>query len=486
MSRTKVTDFYIYRWRYIIGFVVIVGGLIGLLLATLHVPGGVSKSEMQSVVVSTSTSSDNLLGKDTSRIEHLPYHALQHLSVKTLGVSELSIKLPSLILSFASVALLYGLLRLWFRRNVAVITCLIIVATGQFLLMSQLGTPLISYLFLSTALLFSASMIARTNRFAPFWLITASAVGALCLYSPLGIYVILALAITCMVHPHARFLILKQPLWAQITSLVLFVILAAPLLIAIAANPSLLIVLSGFDAELSSISWPHIKDTLGQYVGFDTPANSEILRPAYGITTMLLALLGLYRLFSARYTAKSYILTIWIVTLIPLIIFHESTVAFALVPLVLLIAFAIDYLIRSWYGLFPRNPYARVAGLLPLGVLIVGLTLSNIEHFFYGYHYSPSAASTFTKDVRLLNMTLNGVDQEKVTLIVSQDNLKFYQAFNKYYRGTHKLMIIGPSQKSTGTTITTDAPIKKIPDQIITTNTANNAARFYLYKNGVN
>ncbi len=486
MGRTKVTDFYLYRWRYIIGFIVIVSALITLLAATLHVPGGVSDSEMRSTVISAQTPLDVILGRNAPRLEHAPYHILQHSSIKLFGVSPFSIKLPSLVLALASIALLYGLLRLWFRRNVAIITSLIIVTTGQFLLISQLGTPMIDYLFLNAALLFSASMIAQTKKFAPIWLIVAGIVSALSLYSPLEIYVVLSLAITCIIHPHARFLVFKQPIWALITSGVMFVGLLIPLIIGAISHPSLMPSLLGLHALAGSISWTQL---IEQYIGFITPTYGEVLHPAYGLTIMLLALLGLYRLFSAKYTAKSYILTIWAIILVPIVLFNESAVTFALVPLVLLIAFAIDYLISSWYGLFPRNPYARVGGLLPLGVLIIGLTVSNIEHFFYGYHYSTSATSAFTQDVALLNKTLKEENSRKTTLLVAKDQLEFYKVFATYYRGQHLLVTADSSTKIGGAVIRStlaSSSLTQIPDQIITTDTSSHAARFYLYKNGIN
>src|SRR4051812_2736058 len=99
---THITDYSLYRWRYFLGY-----GLIGLILlavfavAGLYIPGALSPSEMQSVI-SSDAIRFSLTNFDPTMVVNLPYHLLQRASIELLGVSNLSIKLPSLLLGLLS------------------------------------------------------------------------------------------------------------------------------------------------------------------------------------------------------------------------------------------------------------------------------------------------------------------------------------------------------------------------------------------------
>ena len=98
MSR-KITDYFLYRWRYIIGYGVIALTVVGLLyVAFFYAPGGLSQGEMNSVVTSGNLSFKSLESFQPASIINLPYNLLQHTSLTLFGVNNLSIKLPSLLL----------------------------------------------------------------------------------------------------------------------------------------------------------------------------------------------------------------------------------------------------------------------------------------------------------------------------------------------------------------------------------------------------
>ena len=100
MARVEFTQFFIYRWRYIVGYS-IVALLLALLLtlAMFFAPGGISSAEMNAVI-----QSDDLAITQPSSliIANAPYYALQAISLEIFGVSNFSIKLPSLILGLLS------------------------------------------------------------------------------------------------------------------------------------------------------------------------------------------------------------------------------------------------------------------------------------------------------------------------------------------------------------------------------------------------
>ncbi len=488
----EVTDYLLYRWRYHIG-----AALIGIALVTLlyligtAVPGGLAQSEMQSAVTTAHTPLKVIFGGAADYIFNLPYHSLQRVSLFFFGVSNVSIKLPSLLLAFASVILLYGLLRLWFRRNVAIITSAIVATTGQFLLHAQLGTPDIGYVFWNIALLFSASMLARVNKSRPLWLLLTAVIAGLSLYTPMQVYIVLALIAICFIHPHARFIVFHQPLWAQISAGAILILTALPLILTLVLHSNVLDTWLGIpDPLLGPLSWDNARFLIYQYGAFFDPMSGNTIRPSYGLGIALLALIGLYRLFTAKYTAKSYIITLWMIPVAAAVIFHPELIVFTLVPLVLLVAFAIDFLIRSWYQLFPMNPYARIVGLLPLAVLVVGLSVSGIDQFVYGYHYDPRASVAFSRDVSLLSRNLKRLPPsvKQVTLVTSSEDAAFYQLYAaKLPKATMPaLTTVSVESKPLGWTIYERsvrqfAPANEIPTRIYTGPTKADADRFYVY-----
>lgn len=488
MGKTKVTDLFIYRHRYAMGYLLLAIAIISLLfLVGVLSPGGISAAEQQAIVASTSISPLTAMTQDPASIINAPYHLLQKVSIDFLGMSALSIKLPSLILGGLGILALHGLLRLWFRRNVALITSIIAASTGLFLFTTQEGTPAITYFFWNISLLWTVSMLTRGKDTSSLWLIVAAVLAAYSLYTPLQIYIIAGLAITCLIHPHARFVVFRRPLWALIGAGAIFLLFITPLIISIIMDPSVLKALLAIPNDLALISHERANVLSQEYLGFWNPSNGTFIAPAYGLALALTALIGVYRLFTAKYTAKSYILTTWLILTVPIVIFVPSAAGFTLLPVVLLLAFAIDYLIRSWYRLFPYNPYARVAGLLPLIVFMIGLSVPCIERMVYGYHYSPAASAAFNKDLSLLD------DQEGV-LVVPGKSKAFYQAYAQYRNANQKLTVVSTlnearrlSQAKPQMPVILDRSLKArttaTPSTILVSDTARAADRFYLYTN---
>lgn len=485
MGKTKVSDFFVYRHRYKLGYVLLALMVVSLLFVVgVLSPGGISVNEQQSAVASDTLTPLTAMTEAPAQIINAPYHLLQKVSFNLFGVSALSIKLPSLILGAMAIFALHGLLRLWFRRNVALITSVIATSTGLFLFTTQEGTPGIAYFFFNVTMLWTVSMLTRGKGTSSLWLIVSAIIAAYSLYSPLQVYVVAGLIITCIVHPHARFVIFRRPLWALISAGFVFLLLVTPLVIGIVADPSIGKTLLGIPKGMDIFSGARLELLRQEYLGFWEPLNGKFIAPAYGIGLVLLALIGAYRLFTAKYTAKSYILTIWLVLTIPIVLLVPAAAGFTVLPIILLIAFAIDYLVRSWYQLFPFNPYARIAGLLPLAVLVVGLSVPCIERMVYGYHYSPVATSTFSKDLPLL-------DGRSGILIVPEKNKAFYEAYANH-RKEHTLKVVtslndariaqeGRDRLSVIADRSFKPTISVIPSGVLVGVNADNAARFYLY-----
>jgi hypothetical protein len=490
MVREKLSTFAFYRYRYVLAYVVFAVALATMLLvAGFYLPGGLTKPEIHSALVSEHLNPAGLFSLKPEELIYLPYRLLQAGTIHVFGISTLGIKLPSILLGFASALGILYLLNLWYHRNVAIIAATIAVTTNQFVLSSQAGEPGIVYIFLTTMVLIAASMIARKSTYARLWILAGFILAAVSLYMPLNVYMLVALLLTAFIHPHARHMLLKQaskPI--IIIGSILFLAIISPLVYGIINNLAVLKTLLGFSVHLADFS-KNAALLAENYGRFDLPTSGVVITPVYGLGLAMLILLGLYRLISAKYTAKSYIISFWLVLLIPLVCLNPSFVSITFIPAVLLIALALDYIIFSWYRLFPHNPYARAFGLLPLTVLMFGLVVSNIDRYVYGLHYDKNVYAAYDYDVSILSKKLRTLDHTAtVQLVVEPSKIEFYNSFARHQRYVSKLNVSADVKTVATAPLsiverTMKGSITKLPSDILVTRTAENADRFYLYKN---
>lgn len=474
-----VTDFFLYRWRYVIGYSLIGLVIVGLLVvAGLFAPGGLSDAETKSVVASNSITF-SLDSFDPIAIVNLPYHLLQKGSIALFGLSDLSIKLPSLILGLFSAFGMIILLRMWFRRNVAVITSILVITTGQFLFIAQSGTPSITYVFFSIWLLVAALMISRRKQWSGVWKMVLFGLAALSLYTPLSLYILIALTSAIALHPHLRYLVRQlsktKLALAGLGSLILLI----PLGYGLWRDPSIGLALLGIPNAWPDL-WANIIQLVRQYLDFITPSSGAIMTPLFGLGSMILIVLGILNLATTKYTARSYIITAWVVLLLPALLINPDIIGVTFLPIVLLMAMGIATLLRNWYQLFPQNPYARLAGLLPLTVLIGGMVFSGVDRYSYGYMYDPLTANHFSHDLRLVNKQLD--EKDKATLVVTESEVAFYRVVAQHH---DNVTVTTTIPKAYTTAIISHAAYKpdekRTPSFIAINSTANNADRFYIY-----
>jgi len=472
MATFEPSSFILYRWRYVIGYT-IVGLLLAALLvfAGLYVPGGISAAEMRSVVAGDGIS---LFNPATWGVTSLPFYLFQKLIITLFGISDFTIKLPSLIIALLSAIGLILLLRRWFKPNIAVLASLIAITTGQFLFVAQNGVPGVSYIFWPVVILLLGTQVTRAKRFRAVWKWLFAAAVAMSLYTPLSIYPIIAIILAIILHPHLRNAVRRLSKFKVAIGATIFLIIITPLAFNIYADPSLGLILLG-----APTTWPpdiltNLTTLFNQYLIFWAPSTTSLMTPVFGLGSFLLILLGLYRLVRTRETTRSYLIIIWVICLIPVLILNPRFTSVIFVPAVLLLAAGLTSLIGYWYRLFPRNPYARIAGLVPLIVLVVVLMGSGLDRFIYGYHYDPNTAVNFSRDLRLL-------PKDTTNLVVSKDELAFYQVVAKH-RDDMKV-----STEPSGDMFTATRAAKKdfagySIDRIFTTTYSKDGDRLYSYK----
>lgn len=475
MKTKDFSSYFLYRWRYVIGYSAIGVLLAGILVfAGLYLPGALSQAELSSVARSASLS---LADPSTWAIPNLPYHLLQSGLFSLFGISLFTIKLPSLILALLSALGFILLLRRWFKPNIAVLASLIVVSTSQFLYIAQLGTPSILYIFWPVLLLVLATQITRGKNLRTLWKILFGISAALSLYTPLGIYTLIAIGIAAVLHPHPR-AILRRLSKVKVSIVIgVSLLVLAPLIYTVATHPSLALTLLGIPTNWPPDLLANIMTVLKQYFLFWQPSVSTVMTPAFGLGSAIIIGLGLYRLILTRETTRSYLIIIWLLCLTPVIILNPSFTTIAFVPSILMLASGLTSLINYWYRLFPLNPYARIAGLIPIIILVGTLILTGLTRYAYSYHYSPSVVPLFSSDLRLLPS-----NTEK--LLVSASEKPFYEAVAKYRSGL--TVVTTPD----GERITATKAASKVAGykttQIITDTHYYDADRFYILEKSKN
>lgn len=472
MATVDYSQYFIYKWRYILGYSFIALLLAGLLVFVgFFLPGGLSEQEKISVVRSASL---NLSDPATLAIANAPYYAGQALIYKLFGVSIITIKLLSLTLALISAVGFVLLLRRWFKPNIAVLTSIIAITTSQFLFIAQEGTPRILFVFWPIVLLLLGTQITRGKKFQYIWKILFAIAAALSLYTPLSIYPLIAIVLATILHPHLRNVVRRLSKPRLIVVSIIFLALVAPLIYGVFLNPQLAWALLGLPTVWPPDLVANIITVLKQYFLFWEPSKMTLMTPVFGLGSVLLILLGLYRIIRTRETTRSYLIIIWILCLTPVLILNPFFTTVTFVPSMLLLAAGLTSLIGYWYRLFPLNPYARIVGLIPLVILVFALSISGLARYVYGYHYSPNQAALFSKDLALL-------PKDTVQLIVSDKEKDFYKAIAKYR--TEIVLVTTPTADTYVVTREARSAYSGYEiERIITNSNKQDADRLYVYK----
>lgn len=437
MSRTTfLREITLYRYRYILGYICFALLLFALLLLAIEqAPRGLTQAELDSSVASVNV---NVFHPVTTNVVDAPYHLLQKTSIQIFGLTPTAIKLPSIILGAIMGVSIVLMLQKWFRKNVAIITAVIAVTSVGFLTLARTGTPMIMTAFWTVMLLLGATHVLHSSKYQFFWKLFCFACVALLAYSPFGIYPLLALAIAGIFHPHVRYRLKQGKWWQHVILISLVVIILAPLVIAIIFSSHIALTLLGLD-RLDQFNWHTLPGVAlgigGDLFNFTRNTVGAIVTPLFGIATTVLLLLGILKLCTASYSARSYMLFIWGILLIPVLLLRPDMLLLVLIPSTLVLAIGIETLIRQWYDLFPRNPYARIAALIPLTILVFSIVAINMERYFYGHHYNPQV-SEFHAELPAVRAVLHENKenvQTKGILVVPRDQVAFYDLLRREY-----------------------------------------------------
>lgn len=400
MKKIVISKLFLYRHRFQIGFFLLAVAYCALLFGLpLLAPGGLSEAEMQSAAHSYALQPDSVLKGD---LVNLPYRALQKLSISLFGLSIYSVKLPSIIIGLVLGMLLILLLNRWFKNNVALLASILAVLSASFLYLAGSGTPLIMLVFWPTLLLWLGSKIQGVTKPKPLYCFVFAFALLASIFTPHLIYLAAFIVIFALMHPHLRFTIKTLPTMPLILTMFIILVGLSALVVAAFINPIIVPELLLAPGLTFNQFLENIKTAFLPLFSWNTTLESPFLSPFVGLGSIALAVIGLLSTAKGFFASRNSIATWLIIFTVFLAGLNPESAILILLPLAILIAHGIRYILDKWYTLFPSNPYARIAALFPIGLFMGIMIYGGITHFLFGYRYVPMVADEFNDDIALI------------------------------------------------------------------------------------
>lgn len=422
MKKTRISDFWLYKFRYQLTYGGLFLAFLSIIIYTIFVsPNALTSKEIESATLSANLSFSNIF---SSEILNFPFRILQNLSISIFGLSNFSIKLPAILISIATVFAIIKLSHAWFSKGTATLAAILAIASGQFFFIAQNGTPEILYIFYLILLIWLGAKFLETKKKRT--LLPLATVLALSFYTPLSIYIVLAFGLTILAHPHLRFALNREiEKKKRIIAVATFGVILLPLIVAVVRDFSIIKTIFGVPNSLNIFE--NLGILISNLFSFSSKSSGGVISPIISPPVLILIAIGLYFTFNAKHTAKSYLINIWLIILLLVCLINPNLTAILFTPILILTITGLQSLIQTWYTIFPQNPYARVLGLIPISFFVISLLLTSLNNFRQSYIYSPEIVSNFNQDLKLL---AENSDKNRV-LMVSENEKAFYEILEK-------------------------------------------------------
>jgi len=419
MKTRTLKQLLLYNYRYWFGYTIIalfVGYFLFWQLGSIA--PGLSQLEMD-------TAARNLSLHSILKMPTYPVHSLmQWASIKFLGISSFSIKLPSVIISILTAYFIYLLLKRWFGKSTAMLSTTILISADWFLFIGRHGAGMIEFsMWLAVALSCFTKLLERKYR----WLLlfAISIVGLV--FSPIGIYAAFCLGTILLFTRVFRERMLEAKLLTKITGALILLLSAASVVLISYYNPVFAKTLIGIE------QFPGILDFF-KNIFYNTASIVAVLPVAnpefspvrllfvrfFELTFIIFGILMLYKTRVNRLNFSVIILSLLLVVVSGFMPTQQGG-SLLFIPAAIFITAGIRHLMHRWRQTFPSNPYARVVAYIPLGVLFICITLLHYQSYFILWPSQTEVHQAYLRDYSLINKELNTGDQNKSCLVISNN-----------------------------------------------------------------
>lgn len=431
---------------------------------------GLSQAEIDSATSSYYLGKQGILNGD---LVDLPYRLLQKLSITLFGLTPYTIKLPSIIIGLLLGLLLILLLNRWFKNNVSLLASALIVLSTPFLFLAGSGTPLIMLVFWPTLLLWLGSKIQGEKRPKPLYSFMFAIAMLGSIFTPYMIYFAIFCVLFVLFQPHLRFILKNLPLIPLVLVCTIIIAGFTALGISISHHPETIKELLFANSFQIGDFFNNIAVGFAPVFSWRNTVESVFLSPLISLPILALALIGLFSTTKGFFASRNSIATILLIFCLIITGFNPNAVIFFILPLSILVAHGLKYLLEKWYGLFPENPYARISAILPLTVLFGLMIIPSLLQYIYGYRYNPNIANEFSYSLEVIRDNLT----DEVLYVA--DNHDFY----KILEGSTSIKVTDKPEGSKLAFLNKpeQAPVGYSLNRIITSPMRENSDIIYVY-----
>ena len=420
MKGKTLREVLLYNYRYVFAY-----GLIALFIGYFlfwqigTVGPGLSTSEIHSAAIHTNA-------RETLKAPLYPlFSKLQVFSLKIFGINPYSIRIPSLIIAIATLLLLYQVMKKWFGKPTALLSTALIATADWFLFTARLANGAIELSFWLVVALYSVTKILEHKNIYTLALIVSL---TSLLFVPFGPYLTICLSIGIFTCRLIRDRILEAPRTLQTVLIIIPLLGVVYLGFTLYHDPSLIRILLGVQDGIPSVS-QYFKSLLvnGSSVVAVLPATNPVNGPSgvffVRFFELIFVLFGIFMLWKTRINRLNLIVIACAITLFVVSGLSTDSTASSLliVPSAIFITAGLRYFIHRWQKTFPKNPYARMAAIIPIVTLLLLTALQHQQSYFALWSHQTQTANAFNYDLQLAQSELSSVPKGSTCAVVTSD-----------------------------------------------------------------
>ena len=358
-------------------------------LSSLNV--GMNKSEIS--LINSSSSINTLLSNSIN----LPFKVFIYLFNIIYAHHIFVYRFTSVIWALIFIYLFYLVIKKKFGPNIATILAILLMCSAWVLHISRTAVPDVMYL--STVLIFWFRDYLRVNKnINRIFLILVSII-VFYLYTPGMIWI--GLIGILWQRKVIRELLSRLDRKILILIGTYGIILTIPLIFSTVNHPSHLLTILGLpDSRPNLLTIFETFLRLPYFVLVSMPINPILwlgATPLLDFFTSSLILIGLYRYI--REWPNNYIKIILTTLLVSFILYSlcgPVSLTLIIIPLYLIAATGLSYLITKWFKVFPRNPIPRLLGSILIVLALFVSVIYNTRSYFIAWPNNSKTAQYYT------------------------------------------------------------------------------------------
>src|ERR1035437_2689748 len=329
-----------------------------------------------------------------------PYRLIDYLFLHLHTPTTAFTRYASVTFGLLACLLFFIIIRRWHGQRSAIFTTILFAISGWMLHVTRLGTPDILFVLVPLVLVLLASWAHKTEKHF-FALLCMSLIFGLLFYIPGAIWFVIATSVLIRkaIIGHIR----NLKIWKSLILLLIILVALAPLVHAMYLSPHLirswLFLPSAFPKPITLLK------QLAESITFlfaRGPFATDLWlahTPIFDIFTSVMCLLGVY--FYVRYynNLRSYTLSSFLIIGGILVGLNGvNAMGFVIPTVYLLVGTGLTYVLRDWLTVFPRNPVARISGILLVTGVIAIATTYHLESYFVAWRSSPNTVQVFKQE----------------------------------------------------------------------------------------